>query len=93
MARLTLTPSLSSLYGGAEDVKRHPWFHGVDWDMLLQRRLRAPIVPLQQRAGDSSNFEKYDDYSLSNMPGIGVGMEADGPDQRADPWRHLFTAF
>ncbi|KAL4147025.1 hypothetical protein PRNP1_010781 [Phytophthora ramorum] len=29
--------------GSVEEIKRHPWFHGVDWTTL--RSIRAPYVP------------------------------------------------
>lgn len=27
---------------GAEEIKRHPWFFGVNWDEVMQRKLRPP---------------------------------------------------
>ncbi|PWN28047.1 kinase-like protein, partial [Jaminaea rosea] len=40
-----LTKRLGNLAGGAQDIMRHPFFRGVDWDALLRREVRAPIVP------------------------------------------------
>ena len=34
---------LGSSAGGAQDVKDHPFFQGLDWDALLRR---APLQPL-----------------------------------------------
>ncbi len=31
--------------GGAEDIKRHPWFGGFDWAAFEARSLPAPYVP------------------------------------------------
>lgn len=82
-----------SLRGGAKDVMNHPWFHRVNWDLLLKKELQAPFIPHQMHPSDSSNFEKYGHYDLSNMPGIHIGMQADQQDQQSDPWKELFTEF
>ncbi|UZJ57461.1 hypothetical protein CBS101457_006781 [Exobasidium rhododendri] len=84
---------LGNLRGGARDVMNHPWFRGVAWDQLLQKKLGAPIIPSQRHASDSSNFDTYDHFHISNMPGIAIGMQADQESVKSDPWRHLFTAF
>lgn len=54
--------------GGAEDVKLHSWFNGVDWDALLRKQIQAPFVPPVRHAGDTSNFEEYpeDDFDSVN---------------------------
>jgi serine/threonine protein kinase len=33
------TKRLGNMKGGAEDVKRHKWFKGVDWQALYDRRI------------------------------------------------------
>ena len=30
---------------GMFEVKAHPWFQGLDWGMLLERRIQPPILP------------------------------------------------
>lgn len=30
----------------AEEVKRHPYFTGVDWDALLRKDTTPPFVPV-----------------------------------------------
>eukprot|EP00010_Vexillifera_abyssalis_P008521 CAMPEP_0201545572 /NCGR_PEP_ID=MMETSP0173_2-20130828/2042_1 /ASSEMBLY_ACC=CAM_ASM_000268 /TAXON_ID=218659 /ORGANISM="Vexillifera sp., Strain DIVA3 564/2" /LENGTH=351 /DNA_ID=CAMNT_0047953997 /DNA_START=235 /DNA_END=1290 /DNA_ORIENTATION=+ len=52
---------LGNLRGGAEDIKRHKWFKGVDWNAVLQRKVVAPIIPRYKKEGDTSNFEEYDE--------------------------------
>lgn len=29
---------------GAEEVKKHPWFEGIDWELAKQRKLPVPAV-------------------------------------------------
>ncbi|KAG1609440.1 hypothetical protein G6F46_010794 [Rhizopus delemar] len=58
-----LTPDLSRRYGnlknGADDIKRHPWFQGVDFDKVANRQIRAPYIPQIRGDGDASHFDKY----------------------------------
>ncbi|KAJ0057958.1 hypothetical protein NL108_007183 [Boleophthalmus pectinirostris] len=41
----------------AEDVKKQPFFRGVDWEALLQRKTPPPFVPTIQGKEDVSNFD------------------------------------
>ncbi|XP_033826759.1 serine/threonine-protein kinase N1b isoform X1 [Periophthalmus magnuspinnatus] len=41
----------------AEDVKKQPFFRGVDWEALLQRKPPPPFVPTIQGKEDVSNFD------------------------------------
>lgn len=45
-----LTKRLGNLKGGAQDVKNHPWFEGVDWESLARKEIRVrsrrPLVLL-----------------------------------------------
>jgi len=43
--------------GSVEEIKRHPWFHGVDWSTL--RSIRAPYIP----PGGGAQF----DYVLNQL--------------------------
>ncbi|KAI8093305.1 camp-dependent protein kinase 9 [Halteromyces radiatus] len=74
---------LGNLKGGSEDVKRHKWFRGVDWLGLLEKNVRAPIIPSYHHPGDTSNFEKYPetpDTDRNAPPG-------------EDPYKDLFIDF
>jgi len=48
---------LGDLSGGTEDVKRHRFFRGVDWDKLALRHALPPIVPHASGPTDTSYFE------------------------------------
>lgn len=54
-----LTRRLGNLRNGARDIKRHPWFRGVDWTALQERRVKAPMVPRAQADDDTSYFDEY----------------------------------
>ncbi|XP_028979192.2 serine/threonine-protein kinase N1 isoform X2 [Esox lucius] len=49
---------LGSSEKDAEDVKKQPFFRGVDWDALLHRRLPPPFVPNIGGKEDVSNFDE-----------------------------------
>ncbi|XP_044726762.1 cAMP-dependent protein kinase catalytic subunit 3 isoform X2 [Chrysoperla carnea] len=53
------TKRLGNMKSGAEDVKRHRWFKGIDWQDVILRRLKPPIVPRVLYEGDTSNFDDY----------------------------------
>ncbi|KAI3658353.1 hypothetical protein MP638_007327 [Amoeboaphelidium occidentale] len=42
--------------GGIDDIKKHKWFKGIEWDQLRRREVPAPYVPKFSHAGDTSNF-------------------------------------
>ncbi|XP_078126739.1 serine/threonine-protein kinase N1b isoform X1 [Sander vitreus] len=41
----------------AEDVKKQPFFRGMDWEALLQRKVPPPFVPTIGGKEDVSNFD------------------------------------
>lgn len=55
------TLRLGCLSKGADDIKRHKFFRGVDWNALHSRRIQAPIVPQVDSLRDTHNFESYPD--------------------------------
>ncbi|CAO3613710.1 unnamed protein product [Cunninghamella blakesleeana] len=54
-----LSKRFGNLKGGSEDIKRHPWFDGVDFNRLLARQIRPPYVPTIRGDGDASHFDRY----------------------------------
>ncbi|KAI8977581.1 kinase-like domain-containing protein [Mycotypha africana] len=81
-----LTPDLTKRYGnlkgGSDDLKRHPWFAGVDFNRILARQIKAPYVPQIRGEGDASHFDKYPET-----------QEPYGVNDQNDPYRHLFPDF
>ncbi|XP_038146333.1 serine/threonine-protein kinase N1b isoform X1 [Cyprinodon tularosa] len=41
----------------AEDIKKQPFFRGMDWDALLQRKVTPPFIPTIAGKEDVSNFD------------------------------------
>ena len=40
-------------------MKAHPFFAGVDWDAIYQKRHRGPIIPPVRYPGDAQCFDIY----------------------------------
>lgn len=71
-----LTKRYGCLKGGPEDIKKHKWFHGFDWEALVARQLSAPIIPAVSGETDTSNFDPYPD-SLEDTPLPILGQNKD----------------
>ncbi|KAH6628435.1 kinase-like domain-containing protein [Chaetomium tenue] len=50
---------LGNISGGAAKVKAHPFFAGVDWDAVYQKRHHGPIIPPVRYPGDAQCFDIY----------------------------------
>ena len=46
---------------GFSEVKRHPFFRGVEWSSALAELMVPPLIPSVQSEGDSSNYDSYPD--------------------------------
>jgi len=53
------TRRLGNLKNGVEDIKKHKWFKGVEWEPLIEKTQPAPIVPEVRHEGDTQHFEAY----------------------------------
>ncbi|XP_044737413.1 cGMP-dependent protein kinase, isozyme 1-like [Chrysoperla carnea] len=45
--------------GGIQDIKKHKWFQGFDWDGLKNKTMTPPIVQSVRGPCDTSNFEGF----------------------------------
>jgi protein kinase A len=50
---------LGNMQAGASQVKAHPFFRGINWNMLYHRQMQGPIVPQLRFPGDTRYFEDY----------------------------------
>jgi len=56
---------------GSEEVKKHKWYRGLDFELLLNRGLRPPYVPDLQSADDTSMFDRYPESTEASAPVVG----------------------
>lgn len=59
LLRLDPTKRLGALKGGSEDVKGHKYYAGVDWSVVLDKKIPAPIPVRMRKEGDTHYFDKY----------------------------------
>lgn len=67
---------------GVEEIKKHPFFTGVQWDILHQ--ITPPYVPPVEHDLDSQNFERFDEDAAAS----GAGSSSSSSSKRvgkADP--------
>lgn len=80
-----LTTDLTQRYGnlkrGYHDIADHKWFESLDFNKLLQKKIRPPFIPRLKGMGDASSFDKYPENYLPY-----------GTHQK-DPYRDQFPDF
>jgi protein kinase A len=69
------TKRLGTLKRGVADIKGHKWFAGVDWDILLQKKIPAPIPVRVQADGDSRYFERYQESTEEKVVKLTPGQQ------------------
>lgn len=47
-----------------KDIKVHEWFKGVDFEQILQRKVKPSFIPSVNGDGDTKYFEKHSDFAL-----------------------------
>jgi|EP00927_Polykrikos_kofoidii_P067026 protein kinase A/protein kinase X len=55
---------------GADDIKKHKWYKGMDWDCLINRMVRPPFVPGVKGSDDTSMFDRYPESTEGSAPTI-----------------------
>jgi len=61
---------IGCLKAGVDDVKKHKWFKGLDWDLLLNRSTEAPFVPILKSSDDTSMFDRYPESTEGSSPAV-----------------------
>mmetsp|Transcript_48049 Transcript_48049/g.135768 ORF Transcript_48049/g.135768 Transcript_48049/m.135768 type:complete len:333 (+) Transcript_48049:82-1080(+) len=59
---------LGCLKDGVDDVKRHKYYKGLDWDLLGSRSLPPPFIPPVSGLDDVSMFEQYPESMENDAP-------------------------
>ncbi|XP_047311462.1 serine/threonine-protein kinase 38-like [Impatiens glandulifera] len=64
---------------GADEIKIHTWFEGIDWDNLYE--MEAAFLPEVNDELDTQNFEKFDESDEHTQSSSKVG-----------PWRKMLSS-
>ena len=57
--------------GGLEEIKKHPFFAGVQWDLIEQKKVPAPFIPKLEDDKDVQYFDEEftsEDVGMSYIP-------------------------
>ncbi|RDX76022.1 Serine/threonine-protein kinase CBK1, partial [Mucuna pruriens] len=65
---------------GANEIKAHPFFHGVNWDKLYQ--MEAAFIPEVNDELDTQNFEKFDESD----------NQTQSSSRASGPWRKMLSS-
>lgn len=65
--------------GGADEIKAHCWFRGVEWDKLYQ--MEAAFIPEVNGELDTQNFEKFEESESQTQTSSKTG-----------PWRKMLSS-
>ncbi|XP_075089804.1 serine/threonine-protein kinase 38-like isoform X1 [Nicotiana tabacum] len=64
---------------GADEIKVHSWFKGIDWDRIYQ--MEAAFIPEVNDELDTQNFEKFEESESHSQSG-----------SRSGPWRKMLSS-
>ena len=66
---------LGNLRLGAVDITTHKWFQQICFKNLYDRSHQSPYVPTVSSAGDSSNFDEYEEEDIKKSEKMKFGKE------------------
>src|ERR1700722_3577416 len=67
------TKRLGVVKGGATEIKKRPWFKNFDFDALVARKIKPPIVPKIKSTTDLCHFDEYNDEGHDVEPYVDDG--------------------
>ena len=62
---------------GVNDIRKHRWFQGFDWDGLRAQKIEAPFIPEIRNPFDTTYFEKLAEEDPNKIPNETSGWDAD----------------
>ncbi|KAJ9462483.1 cAMP-dependent protein kinase catalytic subunit [Diplonema papillatum] len=69
------TKRLGTLKRGVQDIKKHKYYAGIDWDVLLAKRIPAPIPVRVAKDGDSRYFDRYPESPQGQFKTLTAGQQ------------------
>ncbi|KAI9320512.1 kinase-like domain-containing protein [Dichotomocladium elegans] len=87
-----LTCRLGNLRRGCLDIMDHPWFAGVDFELLAERKVKPPFVPQLRWEGDTSYYDVYDEGKSTDATNTATEPPELDP-SNPDPFHAYFAEF
>lgn len=56
------------LKGGAKDVKKHEWFKTIDFEEVLQKKMKPSFTPLINEDDSTTYFDTYEPIVVRSSP-------------------------
>jgi serum/glucocorticoid-regulated kinase 2 len=64
---------------GAKDIKNHQWFSGMNWDALMNKKIKPPFIPVLKGELDLSYFDtEFTDTAIESYQGNTFANQAYG---------------
>lgn len=61
MLQVDLSKRFGNMKNGVGDIKHSKWFGDTDWVGIYNKKLTSPFIPKIKGAGDTSNFDDYEE--------------------------------
>jgi len=71
------TKRIGNLKNGAEDIKKHKWYRGLNWAALYNKNIPAYLVPEVSGENDTSQYDNYADSVEESGPLLNAGKDAE----------------
>ena len=62
VTRTPWTNLAGNLRGCADDIRKHKWFKGLNWEAILRCEIQPPILPELRHGADTRNFEQFPEF-------------------------------
>ncbi|XP_065908998.1 cAMP-dependent protein kinase catalytic subunit beta-like [Dysidea avara] len=64
LIQVDLSKRIGNLKNGVTDIKDHVWFDKINWVALANKEVKAPYIPYCGNAGDSTNFDHFEEEDI-----------------------------
>lgn len=62
---------------GINDIRKHRWFQGFDWDGLRAQKIEPPFIPEIRDPFDTTYFEELNEEDPNKIPAETSGWDVD----------------
>lgn len=74
---------------GAAELKEHPFFASIDWDLLYKKQITPPFKPIVDSDESVANFDP--EFTNSTLEDAGINIYEDEDYMPQQPGRHAYV--